>query len=150
MGRIYTAPLQAISVANAAQDIWHIATGASKRAILHGFSLTSTYQTDERAQLTLLRRSTTSASGTSVTVVPEDQGNTIATTTTVLRTATTQGTAGAILDAWAWSQQGELLYLPTPALRTVVYESSFLALALTTGTIGGTRTWSGWVKWEEL
>ena len=73
MGRIYKIPFDAVTVTAATQDIWQIATASSKRAVLHGFSLTSSYTTDERAQLTLLRRSTASTGGSSMTAAAADQ-----------------------------------------------------------------------------
>ena len=62
---------------------------------------------------------------------------------------TTPGTIGDIIKGWQWSQQGELLYLPTPEMREVLSVSSFLCLHLQTA-VGGTRTWSGWICWEEF
>jgi hypothetical protein len=149
-GRIYTAPLDAISVTNDAdQDIWEIASAATKQVILHGFSLTSSHTTDERARLRLIRRTASGSGGSAATVIAVDQGNAVATAATVEVLNTTPGTGSSILNGWQWSQQGELLYLPTPELRDVISVSSFLCLNLQTA-LGGTRTWSGWVRYEEV
>ncbi len=148
-GRIYTVPLDAISVTtDADQDIFGIASNSAKQVILHGFSLTSSYTTDERLRLRLIRRTAVGSGGSAATSVAADQGNAIAATATVRTLDTTPGTGSTILNGWQWSQQGELLYLPTPELREVMSVSSFLALNLQTAA-GGTRTWSGWVRWEE-
>ncbi len=149
-GRIYTAPLDNISVTNDAdQDIFEIASNSAKQVILHGFSLTSAYTTDERARLRLIRRTASGSGGSTATVLAADQGNAIAATATVETLNTTPGTGANILNGWQWSQQGELLYLPTPELRDVISVSSFLCLNLQVA-LGGTRTWSGWVRWEEV
>lgn len=150
MGRIYTLPLDAISVTNDAdQDIWELANTSAKQVILHGFSLTSAYTTDERVRLRLIRRTATGSGGSAGTVLAVDQGNAIASVVTADVLQTTPGTGTNILNGWTWSQQGELLYLPTPEMRDVISVSSFLALNLQTA-LGGTRTWSGWVRWEEF
>jgi hypothetical protein len=148
-GRIYTVPLDAISVTNDAdQDIFEIASNSAKQVVLHGFSLTSAYTTDERARLRLIRRTASGSGGGTATVLAADQGNGVAGTATVETLNTTPGTGANILKAWQWSQQGELLYLPTPELREVISVSSFLCLNLQIA-LGGTRTWSGWIAYEE-
>lgn len=149
MGRLYTCPIDSVSVTAATQDIWELTAPATKILVLHAFSLTSSYQTDERARLTLLRRSTAGSGGSAATEVALDPGNAVAATGALVTLATTPGTAGAILHGWRWSQQGELLYLPTPEMRPVVEASGRLALYLG-AALGGTRTWSGYVTWEEL
>lgn len=149
-GRLYTVPLDNISVTNDAdQDIWELSNSSAKQVILHGFSLTSAYTTDERARLRLVRRTTSGSGGGSGTVLAVDQGNAIASAVTVETLNTTPGSTSNILKAWQWSQQGELLYLPTPDMRPVLSVSSFLCLNLQVA-LGGTRTWSGWVTWEEI
>lgn len=149
-GRVYTVPLDAISVTNSNdQDIFLLATASTKVAVLHAISLTSSYTTDERVRLQLLRRTTAGSGGTGGTVTALDAGNAIAAASSVTYLRTTPGTAGAYLAGWQWSQQGEFLYLPTPEDRPLVAVSSYLALHLATA-MGGTRTWSGYIKFEEL
>jgi hypothetical protein len=149
-GRLYTLPLDAISVTNDAdQDIWELSNSSAKQAILHGFSLTSSYTTDERARLRLVRRTASGSGGSAGTVLALDQGNAVASIVTAEVLNTTPGTTSNILKGWQWSQQGELLYLPTPEMRPVLSVSSFLCLNLQVA-LGGTRTWSGWVTWEEV
>ena len=149
-GRLYTLPLDALSVTtDGDQDIWELSNSSGKQVILHGFSLTSAHTTDERARLRLVRRTATGSGGSAGTVLAVDQGNAIATAVTAELLNTTPGATSNILKAWQWSQQGELLYLPTPEMRPVLSVSSFLCLNLQVA-LGGTRTWSGWVTWEEL
>jgi hypothetical protein len=146
---VYYVPLDALSVTtDADQDLFEIVAAATKRVILHGFSLTSTYTTDERIRLRLLQRTTTGSGGSAATEVAADDGNDTAATAAVATLVTTPGTAGDILAGFQWSQQGELLFLPTPEMRPVVAKSSRIALNINSA-VAGTRTWSGWVCWEE-
>lgn len=149
-GRIYTAPLDAITVTtDADQDVWGLASNSSKQVILHGFSLTASYTTDERIRLRLIRRTAVGTGGGAITSAAVDQGNAIAAGATLRALDTTPGAGATILNGWQWGQQGELLYLPTPELRDVISVSSFICLNVQSAT-GGTRTWSGWVRWEEF
>jgi hypothetical protein len=148
--KLYTIPLDAISVTtDADQDIFELVAGASNPCVLHGFSLTSTNTTDERARLRLVRRSTTGTGGGAATEVPVDDGNTTTITAALNTLVTTPGTIGDIIKGWQWSQQNELLYLPTPEMRPSIIAGGRLCLNLQVA-LGGTRTWSGWVCWEEL
>jgi hypothetical protein len=149
-GRLYTLPLDAISVTtDADQDIWELSNSSAKQVILHGFSLTSSHTTDERARLRLVRRTASGSGGSAGTILALDQGNALASIVTAEVLNTAPGTTSNILKGWQWSQQGELLYLPTPEMRPVLSVSSFLCLNLQVA-LGGTRTWSGWVTWEEV
>lgn len=148
--KLYTIPIDAISVTtDADQDIFELVAGASNACVLHGFSLTSTHTTDERARLRLVRRSTTGSGGSASTEVPVDDGNTTTITAALSTLVTTPGTIGDIIAGWQWSQQNELLYLPTPEMRPSIIAGGRLCLNLQVA-LGGTRTWSGWVCWEEL
>jgi len=151
IGRVYKVPFDALSVTNDAdQDIFEMLPGSVRDIVLHGFSLTSSNTADERARLRLVRRSTTGTGGAGATEVPIHPGNTNTADCAVATLVTTPGTIGAILMGWQWSQQGELLYLPTPEMREVAVKSGDrLALNLQTA-VAATRTWSGWVCWEEI
>lgn len=149
MARLYSVPLDAISVTtDADQDIWELTAGSGKLCVLHSFSLTSAQTTDERVRLRLMRRTGAGSGGSGLTEVPLDAGNAVAATAAVVSLATTPGTAGDIIQGWQWSQQGELLYLPTPEMRIVVAASGRISLNLQSA-VGGTRTWSGSVTWSE-
>jgi hypothetical protein len=152
MGRLYSVPFENVSITAAAQDVWVLSAAATKLVVLHAFSLTSAYTTDERVRLRMLRRSGAGSGGTSVSgasIAPNDQGNAISAASTLSYTVTTPGTAGLVLNSWQWSQQGELLYLPTPEMRPIISVSGFLALNLVAGP-AATRTWSGFVTFEEI
>jgi hypothetical protein len=150
MGRIYQIPLDALSVTNDAdQDIWELVAPSGGPVKLHGFSLSTSTTTDERVRLRLVRRSTTGTGGSAATEVPTDDADTTTIGAALSTLVTTPGTLGETLAGWQWSQQGELLFLPTPELRPTVVASGRLALNLQTA-VGSTRTWSGWVAWEEF
>lgn len=150
MLRLYVIPFDALTVTNDAdQDIWELVAPAAGPCILHGFSLTSATTTDERVRLRLVRRSTTGSGGSASTEVPLEDGNTMAAGAALSTLVTTPGTIGDILKGWQWSQQGELLYLPTPELRPSISVSARLALNLQTA-VASSRTWSGWCSWEEV
>lgn len=150
MRRMYVIPFDELSVTtDADQDIWELVAGSTTPCVLHGFSLTSSNTTDERARLRLVRRSTTGSGGGAATEVPLDDGNTMTATAALSTLVTTPGTIGDILKSWRWSQQNELLYLPTPELRPTIVAAQRLCLNLQ-AALGGTRTWAGWVAWEEL
>lgn len=151
IGRVYKIPLASLTVTNDAdQDIWEMVPGSVRDVVLHGFSLTSSLTTDERVALRLLRRSTTGTGGTGATEVPTHPGNTNTADCALNTLVTAPGTIGSILMGWQWSQQGELLYLPTPEMREVAVKSGD-RLCLHLGTaVAASRTWSGWVCWEEI
>lgn len=150
MGRIYVAPLAAIvtGAADADQDLWELDNNTTKRLILHAFSLTGTLLTDERIALRLVTRTNAAGTGSTATSVAVDTGNSVA-ATAVLKTiiATPDATGLAVRESWQWSQQGELLYLPTPEIRPVIQDGRCLCLNLGTSVVA--RTFSGHVIWEE-
>jgi hypothetical protein len=151
IGRIYTIPLDAISVTtDADQDIWEMVMGSVRDAVLHGFSLTSDSTTDERVRLRLVRRSTSGTGGAAATEEPTHPGNTNTADVALNTLVTTPGTIGGILKGWRWSQQGELLYLPTPELRPVAVKSGNRLCLNLQSAVASTRLWSGWVAWEEI
>ena len=149
MGRIYAQPLENLQVTtDADQDIFEMVAGSAKPVTLHGFSLTSATTTDERVRLRLVRRSTTGSGGSAGTEVPIDDDDTTTIATALSTLVTTPGTIGDIIKCWRWSQQGELLYLPTPEMRPVLTAGARLSLNLQTA-VASTRSWDGWVVWEE-
>lgn len=149
-GRIYVVPFDAITVTNDPdQDIWELLAGSLNPIKLHGFSLTSTLLTDERVRLRLVRRSATGTSGVASTEVTlSDDDNTMAALTVVQQLVLSPGAVSDVLMGWQWSQQGEFLFLPTPELRPHATSAQRLALHLQTA-VAASRTWSGWVAWEE-
>lgn len=149
-GRLYVIPIDSITVTNDAdQDIWELVNASGVVCYLHGFSLSASTTTDERVRLRLVRRSTTGSGGSAATEVPLEDGNTMTAQAALSTLVTTPGTIGDILKGWQWSQQGELLYLPTPEMRPSISSGARLALNLQTA-VASSRTWSGWVAWEEI
>ena len=149
MGRIIYTPFDALSVTNDAdQNIWELLAGSANKAILHGWELSSAETSAEAARLRLMRFTTGGTGGTAATEVlkDEDDGSI---TGAVIRLATTPGTAGDILQAWQWEQLGPVGQLYTPEMRPIVQEAGRIGINLQ-NALAATRTWSGWVAWEEI
>lgn len=150
MGRIYTCPFASQSVTtDADQDIFEMVGAAGYPFRLIAFELYSTLTTDERVQLRLVRRSTTGSGGSAATEVATDGGNSVAAQTAVSTLVTTPGTIGAILHAWCWSQLAPHIYRPTPAEMIEFTSGQRCGLNLQTA-VASTRTWTGFVTWEEF
>lgn len=149
-GRLYTMVLDAISVTtDADQDVWSLGTAATKQLVLHEFRVSATTSAEEPLRMQLVRRTAVGSGGSAGTITALDQGNAFTAVTTGRLLDTTPGTGTTLLDAMEWNQKGEYLYLPTPETRIVLSASSFLSLHIQTAA-GGTRTWSGSVKFEEV
>lgn len=150
VGRVYSVGFDGLSVTNdSSQDIWELVNGAGVSCVILGFELYSATTSDERVKLTLLRRTSTGSGGSAATENPLDGGNTVAAAAAVSTLVTTQGSAGAVLAGYQWSQLSPLIYLPTPEEQIVVPPSGRLALALGTA-VATTRTWSGSLRWAEI
>jgi hypothetical protein len=148
IARVYYAPFENLTFGGTGdRSFWEIKAPADRQVVLHGFSATSDYTTDERARL-VMKRFTTDGTGTAVTEVKANGDNSLTSEATVIHTVT-PGTAGDVLAAWRWSQQGELLWLPTPEMRVVIPAGSRVGLTLA-AALGAARNWSGWLCWEEL
>lgn len=148
IARIYYAPLDHLTFGGTGdRSFWEIKAPADRQVVLHGFSVTSNYTTDERARL-VLKRYTTDGTGSAVTEVKANGDNSLTAEAAVIHTVT-PGTGGDVLAGWQWSQQGELLWLPTPEIRVVIPAGARVALNLVTALAAG-RVWSGWLAWEEL
>lgn len=146
--RVYKAAFENLSFGGTSdRSFFEIKAPADRCIILHGFSVTSDHITDERARLRLARY-TTDGTGTAVTEVKANANNALTSEATVTHTVT-PGTIGDVLMSWRWSQQGELLYLPTPEMRETTDVSGRLALNLV-AALGAARNWSGWICWEEV
>lgn len=149
VARVYYANFENVSMGASASNIWTLDIATSNRAfVLHGFSITSDYTTDERARLSLIRYTAASTGGTTVVPSEANSGNALASLCT-FRHEPTNANYGEELASWRWSQQGELLYLPTPEMRPVVQATSGIGIRLL-AALGADRAWSGWVCWEEL
>jgi len=103
-GLIYTASFQGVTVTNAVQDLFEFIGSANCSTIFHSFrieftpTITSGVAQDVRANIQIVRRTTSGSGGAAVTPKPANPRNTVAALTTVNRTVvTTQGTIGDIL-----------------------------------------------------
>ena len=151
MGRTYAMPLPAVTITTGDSTVdWiELGTSSAKRAALHMISLTTNASAEQFVDLRLVTRSTAGSSGTGITEVALDGGNTIASTITGFYLRTTQGTLTDTLLTWQWSMRGEFLFIPTPELRPVVSESKWLCLACGT-SVTGTILLSGFALVEEF
>jgi len=148
--RVYTAPIDFVSFGGTSdRSLWELKAPADRQIIFHAFSVTSAQGAvaPEVARLVLARYST-DGTGTAVTEVKTNGDNSLAPEGTLIHSVT-PGTPGDVLKAWLWSQQGELLYLPTPEIREVIPAGGRLALNLVTA-LAAARNWSGWISWEEV
>lgn len=149
MSRVFTAPLDAISVTtDADQDIIEMVGAAGYPFLLLAIQLSSSLVTEERVRLRLVRRTTTGSGGTGLTEIKNDGGS-AAPQTAVSTLVTTPGTIGDIGPCFQWSQLGELIIRPTPKEIFEIASGGRLCLNLQSA-VGSTRTWSGWVTWEEF
>jgi hypothetical protein len=149
--RVYYAPFSEVSFGGTSnRSLWEIKAPADRQIIVHGFSVTSA-QGITAAELATLRlaRFSTDGTGTAVTEVKSNGDNGLTPEATTIHSVT-PGTMSDVLAAWCWSQQGELLFLPTPEIRPVIPAGGRLALNLVTALAGGARTWCGWLVWEEV
>src|SRR5687767_9405765 len=149
MSRVFTAPLDAISVTtDADQDIIEMVGASGYPFALLAIELYSSLTTDERVRLRLVRRSTTGSGGSALTEIKQDGGG-AAPQTAVSTLVTTPGTIGDIGPCFYWSTLGPFIYRPTPAEIIEVVSGGRLCLNLQSA-VGSTRTWSGFVTWSEM
>lgn len=148
-GRVYTAPLDAITVTtDADQDIIEMVGASGYPFALLAFELYSSLTTDERVRLRLVRRSTTGSGGSALTEIRQDGGNSVAAQTAVSTLVTTPGTIGDIGPSFYWSQLAPLIYRPTPDEVMSAVSGGRLCLNLQSA-VASSRTWSGFVTWKE-
>lgn len=149
MSRVFTAPLDAISVTtDADQDIIEMVGASGYPFALLAIELYSSLTTDERVRLRLVRRSTTGSGGSALTEIKQDGGS-ASPQTAVTTLVTTPGTIGDIGPSFYWSTLGPFIYRPTPKEIIEIISAGRLCLNLQSA-VGGTRTWSGFVTWEEF
>lgn len=148
MSRVFTAPLDAISVTtDADQDIFEMVGASGYPFALLAFELYSSYTSEERCRLRLVRRSTTGSGGSALTEIKNDAGS-AANQTAVSTLVTTPGTIGDIGPCFYWSTLAPLIYRPTPEEIIEIASGGRLCLNLQSA-LGGTRTWSGFLTFRE-
>jgi hypothetical protein len=149
MSRVFTAPLDAISVTtDADQDIIEMVGASGYPFALLAIELYSSLTTDERVRLRMVRRSTTGSGGSALTEIKNDAGS-AANQTAVSTLVTTPGTIGDIGPCFYWSQLGPFIYRPTPKEIMEIASGGRLALNLQSA-VASTRTWSGYLVFEEF
>lgn len=149
MSRVYTAPLDAITLTNDAdQDIIEMVGAAGYPFSVLAVELYSSLLTDERIRMRWVRRSTTGSGGSALTESPHDEGNTVAAQVAVSTLVTTPGTIGAILPCFYWSLLAPLIYRPTPQEIIECKSGGRLCLNVQSA-VASSRTVSGFVTWVE-
>jgi hypothetical protein len=149
-GLKYYCPIDNMSVTNDSdQDVLEFVNGSGVAVVVHQIRLSSSYTSDERVRLRLLRRSTTGSGGSAATEKPALSINTVAAALAVSSLVTAPGTAGDILWADWWHQLSPWDTLLIPELRITIPPSGRLGLNLETA-VGSTRNWSAYAAWEEI
>lgn len=148
MSRVFTAPLDAISVTtDADQDIIEMVGASGFPFDPIAIELYSSLTTDERVRFRFVRRTTTGSGGTALTEIKNDAGS-ASPQTAVSTLVTTPGTIGDIGPSFYWSQLGPFIYRPTPEEIFEIASGGRFCLNLQSA-VGSTRTWSGFVTWRE-
>lgn len=149
MGIVVYCPLAELSVTtDSDQDVWELTAAATKKCRLMYAELWSAETAAESCELRLIRRTTAGSGGASATPVKADQGD--GAITAALDTLhTTPGTGGDILAGSRWEQLGPWRFAPIPSAMPIIGLSGAIALNLNSA-LGSTRTWGGYVVWEEL
>jgi hypothetical protein len=149
MSRVFTAPLDAITVTtDADQDIFEMVGAAGYPFALIAFELYGTLTTDEKLRLRLVRRTTTGSGGSALTEIKNDGGSS-APQTAVNALVTTPGTIGDIGPCLYPSTLGPIIYRPTPEEQMEIISGGRLALNLQSA-VGASRTMSGYLTWREF
>ena len=154
-GLMYTASFNAVSVTNAAQNIWEVIAAAGTSLLVHSIRLTfaptivSGVAQDVRAQLNVQVITTTGTGGVAVTPTPVNKRNTLAAVTTFNRTVTTPGTAGSIYDSELVSIIVPFERIYTPDQRIPISGGNRLALNLAAG-LGTAYNASSEIYFEEI
>ena len=150
MGRMVTIPLRDVTIttSDADFDILQVVASSSYRGALHMLSLSSNAAAEQFLNLAIVRRST-SGTGTAITEIADDQGNSRTPSFTAVHSVAAPGTLSSTGPSWQWSMRNELLYIPTPECREIISESGILCLHCAT-SITGTIKVNGFMKLEEF
>lgn len=155
VGLMYTSRFAAVSITNAAQDIWELAAAAGVSVIVHWIKLTleptitSGIAQDVRMRLQLCERSTSGTGGVAVVPAGVHPRNSVAAATVTTRTVTTPGTIGDIRwdDSASIIVPYELIF--TPDMRQPIQGGGRLCLNLTTA-LGAAYNASSVICFEEV
>lgn len=147
MGRMVITPLSSLTAASdVTQDLWSLMAASTNKLILHGWEVTSDAVAATMLEVTLTRLSAVGSAGATATEVKLDTDDG-AITGSVRTGDTTEGTAGDVLQGFAWEQLGPLGQVYTPEMRPVIEVSTGIALKVDTADA---FEMSGWICWEEI
>jgi hypothetical protein len=154
-GLMYTASCSAVSVTNAAQNLWELIAAAGVSILVHSIritwspTITSGVAQDVRAQLNIQTITTTGTGGSAVTPRAVNRRNTLAAVTTVNNLVTTPGTLGVIMDSELASIIVPFERIYTPDQRIPISGGNRLAVNLGAG-LGTTYPMSSEIYFEEF
>ena len=152
MGRMYVAPLSALSVAVIA-ELWAITAPADSAVLLHEVVITQdTSETSEQLPVQIFRTATDqSAKGTGVTPAPLAAGDAAfgGTVRRYIVTADTFATVTTLLFRQSQNVLGGWHWLFTPETRPVISPSTHLIIKLDTAPTAALPI-SGYVVFEEI
>lgn len=138
MGRRVSLPIRAITVtaSDADMDILQFGSSSGRRCIVHALTLTTDQSTAQYLDTCIVIRSTAGSGGSAITEAAIDQGDSATPATTANYNVTTPGTLSRTLWPYYWNITQEYLFIPTPEMRIIISESSFLALHTATAITG--------------
>jgi len=154
MGRMYTAVMNGVAIA-AAAEIFFVEAPADSAVILHEFKLTQdAFTTSEQLALKCYRTATDQgAKGTAITASPLNVGDVAAGNTVQSNidglTTNTFATPGAMLFRDAQNVLNGFHWLPTPESRIVISPGGYVVFKLETAP-SVSMTFSGYVTFEEI
>lgn len=155
VGLMYTSRFTAVSITNAAQDIWELVAAAGVGVIVHWVKINfeptiiSGVAQDVRARIQICERSTTGSGGAAVTPAGVHPRNTVAALTVTTRTVTTPGTIGDVFwdEAPSIIVPFELIF--TPDMRKPIQGGGRLCVNLTTA-LGSAYNAASTICFEEI
>lgn len=152
MGRVYTAAINAVSIA-AAAEIFFLEAPADAVISIHEFKLTQvTSTTSENLSVRGYRTATDQgAKGTALTGTPHDVGDTAAAETvqSAILTAATFATPGAVFYSEVQNVLNGFHYLPVPEDRVIISAGDYAVFKLETAPAAA-MFFSGSITYEEI
>lgn len=152
MGRMYTAVLDGVSIA-AAAEIFFVEAPTDAVIVLHEFKLSQVGVTDsEQLSVRCYRTATDQgAKGTSITPTPLNEGDAAAgeVVRSNILTAAVFATPGVVLFRDAQNVLNGFHWLPYPEARPVISPGKYVVFKLETAP-SEAMTFSGYVTFEEV
>ena len=149
MGRMITIPVRAITLttSDADFDILQVVASSTFRGAVHMLFLSTDAVSNSRADIAIVRRST-SGTGTAITEIADDQGNSRTPSFTAVHSVAAPGTLTVTGPSFQWNLLNDLLYIPPPECREIMVESGILCVHCAT-SLTGTIKCNGFMKIEE-